>query len=200
MYACLCACGPACRSVGLPASLSNCRSVCLSAQLRVGLLVCRPVGLSVGRPVGRSASACRSACLSASALACRHVCMSASLSNCRSVCLSACLHYCLSACWSVAPSVCRSVGRSVAARRPVAHRSSLLAPSTQAIFACVLACRPVGLSLAPSHSDSPSGDTRRGHATTAPQVPSATREAAASTGIPTACLAAGAVASVIPSC
>ena len=166
--------------------------------------VCLPVGPSPRRSVGRSVAPSvglpppvgRPVCLPARL----PVGMSVCPPLCRTVGLSACLPAYITVCLPVGLSPRRSVGRSVAARRPVAHRSSLLAPSTQAIFACVLACRPVGLSLAPSHSDSPSGDTRRGHATTAPQVPSATREAAAPTGIPTACLAARAVASVIPSC
>ena len=199
MYVCLCACGPACRSVGLPVSLSNCRSVWLSACLYNCVSVCWSVAPSVGRSPRRSVClrlsvglyVCQRACLSV----CRYVCLSVELSGCLPACMPILLCVCLLVCRPVGLSVCRSVGRG-----PSACRSSLIAPSTQAIFACVLACRPVGLSLAPSHSDSPSGDTRRGHATTAPQVPSATREAAASTGIPTACLAAGAVASVIPSC
>ena len=123
------------------------------------------------------------------------VCLSVYIiAACLPILLIPCVHaYCVSACRPVAPSVCRSVGRSVG-RSASPCRSACLSASALAcrsvgrpaslsncrsaclpacqyhIAVCLSAgrspCRPVGLSLAPSHSDSPWGDTRRGRART----------------------------------
>ena len=147
MYVCLCACGPACRSVGLPVSLSNCRSVWLSACLYNCVSVCWSVAPSVGRSPRRSVClrlsvglyVCQRACLSV----CRYVCLSVELSGCLPACMPILLCVCLLVCRPVGLSVCRSVGRG-----PSACRSSPLAPrsknaSNHCLRARLSACRPV---------------------------------------------------------
>ena len=191
-------CLPAClstdciRFVCLPACLCYSSSVLWS----VALSVCRSVARSVGRSVCLRLSVGMYACLRAWLSACRSLCLSVGLSACHSRRPSRAAPAEAAHGPPQGPSTTREAAAStrgpLTTREPAASTGTDVYPpterptsrqtSTQASFACVLACRPVGLSLAPSHSGSPRGDTRRGHATTAPQEPSTPREAAASTG------------------
>ena len=147
---CMPVCAPVALPVGRSACLPLCRTVGLSACLPAYTTARRSVGLSPRRSVGRSVAPSvglhppvgRPVCLPARL----PVGMSVCLPLCRTVGLSACLPAYITVCLPVGLSPRRSVGRSVAARRPVAHRSSL-----QARRHNLPACSPVGLSACRSH-------------------------------------------------